>query len=128
MSAKPDVLVVGAGPGGAAAAHWLARQGRDVVVAEKKDFPREKTCGDGLTPRSIYELEMMGFDFDIPEFHRCIGLRAYAGDLKLELEWPDHPVFPNWGGVIRRRGGLKKGRSTILQGATTFSHLPSLLT
>jgi geranylgeranyl reductase family protein len=102
MSSRPDVLVVGAGPGGSAAAHWLAREGHDVIVVDKKDFPREKTCGDGLTPRSIHELGLMGFDFDVPEFHRCIGLRAYAGDLMLELEWPDHPVFPNWGGVIRR--------------------------
>jgi geranylgeranyl reductase family protein len=36
------------------------------------------------------------------EFHRVTGLRAYAGDRMLELEWPDHPVYPNWGGVIRR--------------------------
>lgn len=102
MFGKPEVLVVGAGPAGASAAHWLAHRGREVLVAEKKDFPREKTCGDGLTPRSIHELRAMGFDFDVPEFHRCIGLRAYAGDLMLELEWPEHPVYPSWGGVIRR--------------------------
>jgi geranylgeranyl reductase family protein len=44
----------------------------------------------------------MGFEFGVPEFHRCRGLRAYSGDLMLELDWPDHPVYPNWGGVIRR--------------------------
>jgi geranylgeranyl reductase family protein len=71
-------------------------------VVEKKTFPREKTCGDGLTPRSIHELTLMGFDFTIPEFHRVGGLRAYAGDRMLELRWPDHPVYPDWGGVIRR--------------------------
>jgi geranylgeranyl reductase family protein len=100
--ASPEVLVVGGGPGGAAAAHHLARRGRDVLLVEKKAYPREKTCGDGLTPRSIHELEVMGFDFSIPEFHRVGGLRAYAGDRMLELEWPDHPVYPDWGGVIRR--------------------------
>ena len=99
---NPDVLVVGGGPGGSAAAHWLARDGADVLLVEKKEYPREKTCGDGLTPRSIHQLIEMGFDFDIPEFHRCGGLRAYSGNLKLELEWPDHPIYPNWGGVIRR--------------------------
>ena len=99
---NPEVLVVGGGPGGAAAAFHLAELGHSVVVAEKKEFPREKTCGDGLTPRSIHELTLMGFDFDVPEFHRVTGLRAYAGDRMLELDWPDHPVFPNWGGVIRR--------------------------
>lgn len=102
MPEHPEVIVVGAGPAGSAAAHWLARDGHRVLVVEKKDFPREKTCGDGLTPRSIHELTLMGFDFDIPEFHKCIGLRAYAGDLMLELEWPEHPVYPSWGGAIRR--------------------------
>jgi len=51
VSAAPwDALVVGAGPAGAAAAHWLADSGHRVLVVEKKRFPREKTCGDGLTP------------------------------------------------------------------------------
>ncbi len=99
---SPEVLVVGAGPGGAAAAYWLARNGHGVVVVEKKEFPRPKVCGDGLTPRAIYELTEMGFDFSLPEFHRIVGLRAYAGDLMLELPWPEHSRFPSWGGVIRR--------------------------
>ena len=45
-----DVLVVGGGPAGAATGYWLAQAGHDVLVVEKKTFPREKTCGDGLTP------------------------------------------------------------------------------
>ena len=44
-----DVLVVGAGPAGASAAYWLAEHGHRVLVVERKRFPREKTCGDGLT-------------------------------------------------------------------------------
>lgn len=104
MAASPSVLVVGGGPAGSAAAFWLARDGHDVTLVEKKDYPREKTCGDGLTPRAIYELQLMGFDFDVPEFHRVGGLRSYAGpDLRLEMAWPEHSRFPNWGGVIRRR-------------------------
>jgi geranylgeranyl reductase family protein len=98
-----DVVVIGGGPAGSAAAYWLAKAGRSVTLLEKKSYPREKTCGDGLTPRSIYELQIMGFDFDRVPFHKVSGLRAYAGDaLSLELAWPDHPVYPNWGGVIRR--------------------------
>ena len=51
-----DVVVVGAGPSGSACAYWLADAGWDVVVVEKKQFPREKTCGDGLTPRAVRQL------------------------------------------------------------------------
>lgn len=101
---SPTVLVVGGGPAGSAAAYWMAREGVDVTLVEKKGYPREKTCGDGLTPRAILQLRDMGFDFDVPEFHRITGLRSYAGDdLMIEMPWPDHSRFPNWGGVIRRR-------------------------
>jgi geranylgeranyl reductase family protein len=102
MPAK-TVLVVGGGPAGSAAAYWLARDGHEVTLVEKKEYPREKTCGDGLTPRAIRQLQDMGFDFDVPEFHRITGLRSYAGDdLMIEMAWPEHSRFPNWGGVIRR--------------------------
>ena len=97
---NPDVLVVGGGPGGAAAGYWLARRGLSVVVAEKKEYPREKACGDGLTPRAIKQLLDMGFDFE--GHHRIVGLRAYAGDTRLEMPWPEHSIYPNWGAVIRR--------------------------
>jgi menaquinone-9 beta-reductase len=103
MSSK-GILVVGGGPAGSAAAFWLARAGHEVTLVEAKEYPREKTCGDGLTPRAILQLEDMGFDFDVPTFHRIDGLRSYAGDdLMIELPWPDHSRFPNWGGVIRRK-------------------------
>jgi geranylgeranyl reductase family protein len=103
MSSR-SVLVVGGGPAGSAAAYWLARDGHDVTLVEKKEYPREKTCGDGLTPRAVLQLQDMGFDFEVPEFHRISGLRSYAGDdLMIEMPWPDHSRFPNWGGVIRRR-------------------------
>jgi len=103
MSSR-SVLVVGGGPAGSAAAYWLARDGHDVTLVEKKEYPREKTCGDGLTPRAVLQLQDMGFDFEVPEFHRISGLRSYAGDdLMIEMPWPDHSRFPSWGGVIRRR-------------------------
>ena len=118
MTSTPQVLVVGGGPGGAAAGYWLARAGVDVTIVEKKHYPREKTCGDGLTPRAIHQLLDMGFEFDIPNMHRINGLRAYAGDLKIEMPWPEHTVYPNWGGVIRRADlDLDVARLAARQGA-----------
>jgi geranylgeranyl reductase family protein len=97
---NPDVLVVGGGPGGAAAGYWLARRGLSTMVVEKKTYPREKACGDGLTPRAIKQLVDMGFDF--AGHHRIVGLRAYTGDVRLEMPWPEHSIYPNWGAVVRR--------------------------
>jgi geranylgeranyl reductase family protein len=102
MSLTPQVLVVGGGPGGASAAFWLAQRGVDVLLVEKKHYPREKACGDGLTPRAVRQLIDMGFDFDRPDVHRVVGLRSYAGDVMLEMPWPEHSVYPNWGATLRR--------------------------
>ncbi len=57
-----DVIVVGAGPSGSSAAYWLATAGLDVLLLEKTTFPREKVCGDGLTPRGTRALVDMGID------------------------------------------------------------------
>jgi len=103
VAERYDVLVVGAGPSGAAAAYWLAEQGRRVLVVEKKRFPREKTCGDGLTPRAVRQLEDMGLGEPLGDFLRYDGLRSIAHGVTLELAWPDHPDFPPYGYVVRRR-------------------------
>ena len=83
-----DVIVIGGGPSGSSCAFWLAKAGWDVVVLEKKQFPREKTCGDGLTPRSVRQLEDMGLMGSLKEHHRYDGLRAVAFGKQLELKWP----------------------------------------
>jgi len=74
-----------------------------VVFVERKRFPREKTCGDGLTPRAVKELTDMGLYEKLTGFHRIDGLRAVAHDITLELQWPEHPIYPNHGFVVRRR-------------------------
>jgi menaquinone-9 beta-reductase len=97
-----DVLVVGAGPSGAAAAYWLATLGHRVIVVDKKRFPREKTCGDGLTPRAVRQLHDMGLADPLAEFQRFDGLRSIGHGITLELAWPEHPDFPPYGYVVRR--------------------------
>ncbi len=98
-----DVLVVGGGPGGASSAYWLAEAGHDVVVVEKRTFPREKTCGDGLTPRAVRQLADMGVEEHLAGSHRYHGLRAVGHGTTLELAWPEHPQLPSHGYVVRRR-------------------------
>ncbi len=101
---RHDVLVIGGGPAGSATGFWLAKAGRDVCVLERKEFPRDKTCGDGLTPRAVHQVREMGLEPAIAaHHHRHDGLRAEAHAITLELPWPDHPVFPNYGYVVRRR-------------------------
>ncbi|HEX4866394.1 MAG TPA: geranylgeranyl reductase family protein [Acidimicrobiales bacterium] len=60
--ATADVVVVGAGPAGTAAAIHLARSGRDVLLVDKATFPRDKICGDGLTAGALRLLEDLGLD------------------------------------------------------------------
>ncbi len=99
---RAAALFVGGGPAGAACAHWLADAGHDVLVVEKKQFPREKTCGDGLTPRAVRQLEDMGLAGVLSGQHRFDGLRSIAFGKTLELAWPETPGFPRHGYVITR--------------------------
>ncbi|MFZ9231963.1 MAG: geranylgeranyl reductase family protein [Ilumatobacteraceae bacterium] len=119
MASQHDVLVIGAGPAGAAAGYWLAQHGLDVVVIDKKTFPREKTCGDGLTPRAVKQINDMGLGDQLARFHRYEGLRATAHGKALELQWPSHPIYPQHGYVVRRRElDTMVARNAVQAGAT----------
>ncbi len=91
---QADVIVVGAGPAGASVAYHLAESGVDVLLLEKSAFPRDKICGDGLTPRAVRQLVAMGIDLDAPGWQRNRGLRIVGAGHRLELPWPELVQLP----------------------------------
>ncbi|ANH92844.1 geranylgeranyl reductase family protein [Streptomyces andamanensis] len=98
-----DVIVVGAGPAGSTTAYHLAKAGLDVLLLEKTAFPREKVCGDGLTPRAVKQLVAMGIDIsEEAGWLRNKGLRIIGGGVRLQLDWPDLASFPDYG-LVRKR-------------------------
>ena len=92
---QADAVVVGAGPAGSSTAHYLAMAGLRVLLLEKSAFPRDKVCGDGLTPRAVAELVRMGVDTS--GWARNTGLRAVGGGRTIELPWPETASLPNFG-------------------------------
>lgn len=98
---ETETLVVGAGPAGSAAAAWAARQGQQVTIIDKEKFPRDKPCGDGLTPRAIKELTSLGLADWLSTKPRNIGLRAAGFGQELLLPWKS-PSLPEWGSAVPR--------------------------
>ncbi|MBD5606488.1 MAG: FAD-dependent monooxygenase, partial [Candidatus Eremiobacteraeota bacterium] len=92
------VLVVGAGPGGAAAAIELARAGVETLVVERSRWPRAKTCGDGISPPGVVEARELGLDLSdkrplpLGEISTPRGYRFSSG-------W--RPETP-WGAIVER--------------------------
>jgi len=87
LPSQCDVLVVGAGPAGAACALWLARAGIDTVLVDQHDFPRDKICGDALIPDAHHALKRLGLYDEVmamaqPSRHlACIGPRGGRVDV-----------------------------------------------
>lgn len=96
-----DVLIVGAGPAGSSTAAWAARAGLDVVLVDAETFPRDKPCGDGLTPRAIHEMEALGLGDYLNGRVRNVGLRACGFGQELFLRWPGGSL-PAYGSAAPR--------------------------
>lgn len=123
MSVEADVLVVGAGPAGSATATHLARRGLDVALLEKAQFPREKVCGDGLTPRATRQLIRLGIDTSTEAgWLHNVGLRIYGGSTTpFELPWPELADFPSYG-LVRPRSDFDDllARNAVASGAKLY--------
>ena len=112
-----DVIVVGAGPSGSTAAYYLAQAGLNVLLIEKSRFPREKVCGDGLTPRAVKALIALGVDVsEEAGWLRNKGLRVIAGGMRLELAWPELSSYPGYG-LVRTRASLDEQLARRAQAA-----------
>jgi menaquinone-9 beta-reductase len=112
-----DVIVVGAGPSGSTAAYYLAQAGLNVLLVEKSRFPRDKVCGDGLTPRAVKSLVAMGVDVsEEAGWLRNKGLRVIGGGMRLELDWPELSNYPGYG-LVRTRASLDEQLARRAQAA-----------
>jgi len=99
-----DVIIVGAGPSGSATAAYLAMAGLDVLLLEKAAFPREKVCGDGLTPRAVRELITLGIPTPAEDgWIKNKGLRVIGGGVRMQIPWPELSSFPDYGLVRPRK-------------------------
>jgi len=116
--AQTDVLVVGAGPAGSAAATWAARSGAEVVLVDAAVFPRDKTCGDGLTPRAIGELQRLGLEDWLRAHTVNRGLRAHGFGRTLLLPWPGGSL-PDWGSAVARTELDDHLRTTAIKSGAT---------
>ncbi|MEX0874792.1 MAG: geranylgeranyl reductase family protein [Actinomycetota bacterium] len=97
-----DLIVAGAGPAGASAAWRAATSGARVLVVDKASFPRDKPCGDGLTPRAVASIDALGLGNELKRFNRVDKLRIHGAERTLTFDWPGSDSFPDHGYVIAR--------------------------
>jgi geranylgeranyl reductase family protein len=96
-----DVVVVGAGPAGSAAAYCLARDGASVALVDRVRFPRDKACGDLLSPRTIQALRDLGISIEGSAQVGDLALLGGAGR-SLDLPWPRGAPYPDRAAVLPR--------------------------
>lgn len=97
-----EVLIVGAGPTGAAAAIHAARSGFETLMVDAAEFPRDKTCGDGLTPRAIHELQSLGLAEKIISGYHNRGLKLHGFGASVTAAWPES-AFGQVGSAMPRK-------------------------
>jgi geranylgeranyl reductase family protein len=100
-SASADVLVIGGGPSGAAAAAQLARRGHRVIVVERDVHPRADRFGALLTPRALATLRQLDL-VDLADLHRVGQVRMTYDGRSTSTTWPSHPSYPPYSAVASR--------------------------
>ncbi len=99
----PDAIVVGAGPGGSSAAFHLARRGRRVLLVDRSRFPRDKSCGDGVTRASVRLLDEMGLGDALSRFQPIRGVEVRMRNRGSRVfEYPRDIAPPSAGVVVPR--------------------------
>ena len=102
MAQRYDVVIAGGGPAGSAAAWRAVQTGARVVVLDKAEFPRDKPCGDGVTPRALSYIQKMGLADEIAKFHRLNRAKIFSPS-EWELSFPRRPGMPDHGHGVARR-------------------------
>jgi menaquinone-9 beta-reductase len=109
-----DAVVVGAGPAGAATALRLARSGARILLCDRSEFPRDKACGGGLTPRGVGALDDLGVKLDETQAIRVGGIEMGFSGKNLNADFPQTSSWPDYG-LVGRRSVMDKA---ILDAAT----------
>jgi geranylgeranyl reductase family protein len=116
MAERYDLMVVGAGPGGSSAAYHSAKAGLNTLLIDRQEFPRDKTCGDGLMPHAASEIAVMGIAdwLDEPHHGKFTGFSIYTHTSFLRQRLPPTLHGPR-GYVVRR----KETDARLLERATS---------
>jgi menaquinone-9 beta-reductase len=103
MGERYDLVVVGAGPGGSSTAYYCAKAGLNTLLIDRQEFPRDKTCGDGLMPHAASEVALMGLAdwLDEPHHGKFTGFSIYTHTAYLRQNVPPSLHGPT-GYVVKR--------------------------
>lgn len=103
MKLNAEVIVVGAGPAGASTAYHLAKRGRRVLLLDRQTFPRDKSCGDGITRSAYRLLAEMGIGERFRDAQKVRGIRVFMrGRGSRDFEYPKGLSQPDHGLVVPR--------------------------
>ena len=115
MTERYDLVVVGAGPGGSATAHYASKAGLETLLLDRQEFPRDKPCGDGLMPHAASEVSLMGLGewLDEPHHGKFTGFSIYTQTAFLREGIPPPSMVPagTWQGARRQTRSSWSARS-----------------